>query len=288
VAYPNTEVAVLGLIDDATLHPAGNFTCRPINSATGEDADYGIADGSRVGATGTIGAAGTGFVLCYFSGSFLASPGQTEPSCADQVALVGSAHTFAGVAGTSRHVVGVWQWDGLHVTSVTRPRGGGGSSEQSPPCATPAGGWASVAPSPTPNLDLTTFEHYKSGHPGVVVTVASFRPSNLQPVLTIASTDPTATRSALAASYPRALCVVHSHFTLAAVRQARRHVMQAANAQQLPGVTGFGLGEDRTAQPTLDISALSDNPALRKALGSLPPDLLRIHPWLKLLGAANG
>jgi hypothetical protein len=286
-AYPNTRVASLSLVDDATLKLGGNFACQPINSVGGiggHVSGYGIAAGTSVGVTGSIGPAGTGFVLCFLGGSFLGEPSETEPVCADQVALVGMTGALAKSANRSRYVTGIWQTDGLHVTRVSAPRDDDAArSLTTPPCANPAGGWATVASSPTPNVDLTAFEHYKSTHPGVVATIAIFRPSNLQLVLTIASTDPAATKAALDGSYPRALCVVRSRFTEAQLHRSNGLVKQAFLTNRLPGASAEGSGVDSQGQPTIDLTVLNDRPEIHRVLADVTPGLLRIDPWLHIL-----
>jgi hypothetical protein len=281
---PLTKIATLSLVDDAGLRPAGSFDCAPID-ATQANGGYGIAAGSTVAATGPVGRDGTGEVLCPGDVAVVTDSGfGSGLSCPDQVALVGMGRLVARSVGASRYVSGIWQSDGLHVTSVGPPRSeDADASLTTPPCATPPGGWATVAPSKTPNLDDAAFDHYKSAHPSVVVTVASFRPSDLAPVLTIASTDPVATRAALASSYPRALCVVRSKFSVEQVRQGRRDVRHAFLANRLPGADGFGSGVGSDGQPTIDLMVLNDRPALHIQLAKVAPGLLRIEPSLHIL-----
>jgi hypothetical protein len=285
--YPYTVLTSLDLVDDAALASAGTFSCPPINATRSQRSGvsgYGIATGSRVAATGSIGPAGTGFVVCFVGGAILGEPTDTEPACADQVALIGMTRALATWADQSRYVSGIWRPDGLHVTSIGPPHDDDGDSAlTTPPCATPPGGWATVASSPTPNLDDSAFQHYKASHPGVVAAVAFFRPSNLQPVLTIASTDPAATRVALASSYPRALCVVRSRFTEAQLHRAKGVVKQAFLASRLPGVSAEGSGVDRQGQPIIDLTALNDRPEIHRVLADVTPGLLRIDPWLHIL-----
>jgi hypothetical protein len=283
---PGTRLAQISLLDDATLGPGGTFTCKPV-SATARNVGYGIANGSRVGATGLISPAGDGEVLCFFGGvAFTDTIPGVGPRCVDQVALSGDASQLSRWSGKTRYVTGTWQASGLLVTSTGPARQDDSDPfGHGPPCPTPPGGWAHVAPSSTPNLDSTAFQHYKTANPGIVVTVAAFRPSNLTPVLTIASTNPAATRSALAAAYPRALCVVASHFTLSQVHQARREVQQAFTAGDLPGVYGYGSDPNADAQPTIELDALSDRPELHNNLANLTPGLLVIQPWLHTLAA---
>ena len=153
-----------------------------------------------------------------------------------------------------------------------------------PPCPEPAGGWASVPPSKTPNLDDRALHHYQVTQPGHLTAIAFFRPANLKPVLTLASTDPDATRAALQSSYPRALCVVQSRYTYAQVSNSRRDIIRAFNAGRLPGVYEYGgSGVSKDGQPTLGIGAVSDRPELHQALPNIPPGLLIVTPWIEQL-----
>jgi hypothetical protein len=139
-----------------------------------------------------------------------------------------------------------------------------------------------VPPSKTPNLDDTALHHYQVTSPGQLTAIAFFRPANLKPVLTVASTDPEATRAALQSSYPRALCVVRSRYSYAQVSNGRRDIIRAFNAGLLPGVYGYGgSGVNKDGQPTLGIDAVSDRPELHQALTNIPAGLLVVTAWIQ-------
>ena len=101
-------------------------------------------------------------------------------------------------------------------------------------------------------------------------------------MLTLASTDPAATRAALQGSYPRALCVVRSRYTFAQVSNGRRDIRRAFEAGRLPGVYEYGgSGVNDDGQPTLGIGAVSDRPELHQALPNIPAGLLVITAWIQ-------
>jgi hypothetical protein len=286
MSLPNTKLADLTLLDDATLRSGGALVCKPVSAVRG-NVGYGIADGSRVGGTGAIGPAGQGFVLCFVGAPFvtLGGPGPNEaPTCSDQVALSGDTRALAHWAGKERYVRGTWQAGGLRVTSIVAPQADyTPATAHSPPCPTPPGGWAHVPPSPDPNVNFSPALRYRRQHPGVVVTYWIFRPTKLTPVMTIASTDPSATRTALAAAYPRALCVVASRYSLTQVHQANLDLHQALTAHRLPGVWGSGQSVNRRGQVTILLATYSVRPEYRQALALLPPGMLVIQPWLRTL-----
>lgn len=276
-----TRIAEVKFVDDATMKPAGGASCAPISATLG-DIGFGIPDGSRVAATGQIVAAGAGYVLCHLAGVIF----EAGPTCADQVALAGPTNELSPWVGKwqSRDVSGVWQHDTLQVTSIRAPVNVVPEPTwTTPPCPVPADGWATVAPSKTPNLDSTALERYLAGHKGVVTSTVFFRPARLAVVLTLASTDATATRAALQPAYPRALCVVRSRYTVAEVHAATRAGRAAIADHARLGVYSVGPGADADAQPTEDVEALTDRPELRRALAAVPAGMLRIYPWVRPL-----
>ena len=288
LALAGTRVEQLRLVDDATLTPALNAACAPI-SATRGDVGFGLADNIRVAATGLIARAGTGYVLCK-GGTATAQLGGTVgrpwggPNCEDQVALVGDDAALAKLAGTRHEITGTWGHDTLTITSIGAPHDPYPPSLTTPPCPAPAGGWGHVAPSKTPNLDDTAWRHYSSTHPGVITSIASFRPAELSPVLTLASTEPEATRAALEGAYPRALCVVQSTYAAGQVQAARREIIRAFGEHRLPGVDSFGgISVTPQGQAVLEMTALTDRAELHTALADIPSGLLHIQPWIQVL-----
>lgn len=283
-----TRFAQLRLVDDTTLTPALNTLCAPI-SATRGDVGFALPDNIRVAATGVIAPAGSGYVLCHTGGATAAGGGSVDGSwsgliCTDQVPLVGDLDSLEKLSGSTHDVTGIWRHDTLTVTSVGPPHEPALPDLTTPPCPTPPGGWGHVAPSKTPGLDDSAFRRYEHTHPGLITSTAYFWPAKLSPVLTLASTDPAATRSALEADYPRALCVVQSVFTAAQVSGARQEMVRAFNAHQLPGVYQFGgEGVSPQGQATLGMTALTDRPELHAALPDVPSNLLVIDTWIRQL-----
>jgi hypothetical protein len=283
---PNTKIADLTLLDDATLRSGGDLACKPVSAVRG-NVGYLIANGAQVGGTGVIGPAGGGFVLCFVGAPFmtLGGPGPNEaPACSDQVALSGDTDALAHWTRRERYVRGTWQAGGLRVRSIGAPQADyTPATSHNPPCRTPVGGWAQVPPSPDPNVNLSPALRYRRQHPGVVVGYWIFRPTKLTPVMTIASTDPAATRTALASAYPRALCVVPSHYSLTQVHQANLDLQQAMTAHRLPGVWGDGQSVSRQGQVTVFLATYSVRPEYRQVLAMLPPGMLVVQPWLRTL-----
>ena len=276
-----TRLADLRLLDDQMLAPIAVVACRPV-SATAGGVGYGIPDHTKVAVTGVVAPAGAGYVVCLAEAASTLTFG--GPFCVDQVALVGDAKELARWARQGRDVRGVWNHNTLVVTSLAAAsRVDDGPMFTTPPCAKPNGGWASVPASKTPGLDHSALDRYRSSHPGVLTAIAFFSPSHLTPVLTVASTDPTATRAALQTAYPRALCVVDSLFTAAQVHAANVNVQEAFKAHRLPGVYGFGPGISQQAQPLEELEALTDRPEIHQALSKVPEQMLVIHPWIRQL-----
>jgi hypothetical protein len=103
--------------------------------------------------------------------------------------------------------------------------------------------------------------------------------------MTVASTNPAKTRSALARSYPNALCVVPSAYAWDEVAHAatvaRWMVTPETTGQPPDWVTGVEVRLRPDGQPQVQVNVAFDNPAVRKGLASLPAGLAVVVPWLQ-------
>ncbi len=169
----------------------------------------------------------------------------------------------------------------LHVTSQGPPRSDTfwQHPSTSPPCPAPPGGWKGYGGTGAP------LARYVREHPGEIIrsdtSVVRFRTY----VLTIASTDPAQTRKGLAKSYPNAVCVVRSNYTSDEVRHAStvaRWMVTPETAGEPPDwVTRVEVTLTHGGQPLVQVFVTFDNPAVRRGVASLPPELVEVVPWLK-------
>jgi hypothetical protein len=113
-----------------------------------------------------------------------------------------------------------------------------------------------------------------------VTSFAWFHPSPLAWVGTIASADPARTKAALAAAYPRQLCIVRSRYRVSEVHAAKA-AATALLMQHLYGVFAVGSTVGNDGQPVVEVDATLNTPELRQALASQPPGLIVIVPWLR-------
>ena len=158
-------------------HPAsgGDLGCKPISAVRG-NVGYGIAAGAQVGGTGTIGPAGSGFVLCFigvpFRRSAARAPARRQRVRTRSRCPVTPTRWRTGQAG-NRYVRGTWQEGGLRVSSIGAPQAGAHSaSPHNPPCR------PQLAVGPTclrrrPQRELRGLRALPTAAPGVAVGIGS-------------------------------------------------------------------------------------------------------------------
>jgi hypothetical protein len=286
--------AVLGVVTAAAvgavlLWPDGSATrhvSTPIASASSSPADEvvdGIPNGSRVSTTGTVARVAGRLRLCLWSAEPLM---YTDDYCSQPVYLRDPDGLLAGAVGKKRIVTGIWESGWIEVGTAERaPAIDYAFDLVDPPCPTPAGGWAYLQEynPKTPNIDYRAFEAYRRDHPRVVTGVASFRPSELQPVLVLDSTDPQDTRAALASAYPDALCVVRSEFTWDELHDAKRQLDQALKDGLLPGVIEFGTDMQPDGQTRIALGVRNARAEIDDVIGGMPKGLVDLQTVITVL-----
>jgi hypothetical protein len=186
---------------------------------------------------------------------------------------------------TNRSVTGSWDAGWIDVQQVDKATPlEDGYDLVDPPCPAPAEGWAhDLEFDPrTPNIDYQAFNVYKREHPHVIVAVASFRPVDDKPVLTIASTDPAGTRDALEASYPDDLCVVRSLFTAEEVHDSLQQLQDAFHDHNLPGLYELGQAMTTEGQATIHLRVRNGRPEVEEAIAGIPPRLLTLQTLIEV------
>jgi hypothetical protein len=244
-----------------------------------------------VRATGTVAVDGDRYQLCLRQSMSLELTRRDEdaPQCDDQVSLRDAGDLLTGTDGTRRQVTGMWDAGWIDVRQVDKaPPEQFDDDITDPPCPAPDGGWAYLKEYDprTPNADSRPLDRYQHDNPRVLTAVAYFRPTELQPVLTVASTDPGATRAALAPSYPDALCVVRSRYSWEETEDAWRQLRRAFVDAQLPGLyeTGKSIGAD--GQTTIFALVRNDRPEVEEAVAGIPPDLLDLNFLIEVIDPA--
>lgn len=252
----------------------------------------GILDGTRVRATGDLVRLPGGAELCLGGGLVLDSSVVGAPT--DSADCTGDVVQLRGIRGGSgearrRSVVGTWVSGTIVVREVRPPEPDPDESRlDHPPCPEPPGGWSPLSNYDlrTPNIDYRALDHYRHLHPHVIAGVASFRPKGFGPVLTIASTEPEATQSALESAYPKALCVVASTHAPDVVAKAYHRLQKALYAGKVPGMFEVGKQISPAGQPVIEIGAQNDRPELEAVLRGIPQDLIELHVQIEILHAA--
>ena len=251
----------------------------------------GIPNGARVLATGDLVRLPGGAELCLGSGMVLDSMVVGESTySADCTGDVVQLRGIRGGDGDARRrsVVGIWQSGTIVVRDVRAPEPDPDERWlDHPPCPEPAGGWSPLSnyDPRTPNIDYRAFERYRHLHRHVITSVASFRPKGFGPVLTLASTEPEATRAALQPAYPDALCVVASTHPPDVIAMAHHRLRKALYAGQVPGMFEVGTRTSAAGQTVIEVGAHNDRPELQAVLRGIPPDLIELHVLIEILDA---
>ena len=248
----------------------------------------GIPNGTHVSATGTVVRLPGGAELCFDNGMVLDSAGGTETAdCVGDVVQLRGRHVHSGNGdGRRRTVEGIWQSGAIVVTGVLPPKPDPDAMRLTHvPCPEPPGGWSPLAnyDPRTPNIDYHAFELYRHTHRHVITSVASFRPPGFGPVLTLASTEPAATRAALAAAYPDALCVVASKHSWEEVARARHLNKALVQQHEQLGLNEVGQEVTADGQPAVEIGVRHDSPTLQALLRGIPADLIDLRPLIEIL-----
>lgn len=174
-------------------------------------------------------------------------------------------------------LTGTWRGDRLLVTDQGA-RGGSHREENPkwdvPPCDPPPGGW------PRSGRD-ENISHLVDLESDEVVTVTTFRPSDEQAVLVIASTMPEVTRERLAESVGERLCVIQSRWTRAEVDEIQQRLRTESDWTYFMG--GAAAGEDGQLQITAHVVRVVDS--LANFAATVPDGLLQVSAWLTPAGS---
>lgn len=180
------------------------------------------------------------------------------------------------------YLVGTYRGGAFHVSSQRKwapPGRGPGPFFETPPCATPAGGWRLVAPTYPQKSKIRVYEHrYRRD----ITSVVYFHQTTI-PV--ISAFHPARVRARLAPFWPRQLCVVRARYPLRAVSRARRRLLALMAERSRTAEYGWingagGLSESDQGQPTAPVDVLVETPELRRFVRSEPPGLVVVDAAL--------
>jgi hypothetical protein len=203
------------------------------------------------------------------------------PVCTARVTLLGVPEAFypEGPAAQWVRVHGRYDGTTIQVASIRRVEPPDVGIVTRPPCDPPPGGWVG-ARLDGDNIDWGPVSRYAFHHPGQVVTRMTVRPSPGVAVVVLASTDPRATRRALAGAYPGALCVVTARYTTGQLHAALDAVRSLWSTARTAGIYEFGPGITAGGQPEVTIGAVRWDEGLRQLVASQPAGLVRVDAWL--------
>lgn len=148
------------------------------------------------------------------------------------------------------------------------------------PCAAPAGGWPRGPH--WENLDTSAVSAYQALHPDDIVTVALFRPSVAQVVLTIAAQDPQRVSTTLRPAYGARLCVVAARYSAAEVGTAMDALSAFTRGSRL-GIWSVGQGVGADGQPHIEANVVMLTEKLVELERRFPAGLVQMKPWLAVV-----